>query len=63
MEALPPECTAESGGRTFLISGPAVDPDWRRKGIGRRVIQRLLAIDLSSELRIRCCPGRPVFTR
>ncbi|WP_373864742.1 GNAT family N-acetyltransferase [Nocardia pseudovaccinii] len=39
---MPPEFTAESGDRTFLISGLAVDPDWQRKGIGRKVAGKIL---------------------
>ncbi|WP_433723863.1 GNAT family N-acetyltransferase [Nocardia sp. CA-129566] len=57
VEALPPEFTAESGGRTFVISGLAVDPDRQRKGIGRKVIQRLLADRPEQRVAYSVLPG------
>ncbi|MGY4099034.1 GNAT family N-acetyltransferase [Nocardia sp. R16R-3T] len=57
VESLPPEFTAESGGRTFLISGLAVDPDWQRKGIGRKVIQRLLTDRPEQRVAYSVLPG------
>ncbi|WP_433603440.1 GNAT family N-acetyltransferase [Nocardia sp. CA-135953] len=57
VEALSPEFTAESGSRTFLISGLAVDPDWQRKGIGRKVIQRLLADRPEQRVAYSVLPG------
>jgi len=41
-EPLPPLFTREWEGRTFTLTSLAVLPEWRRRGIGEKLIDRLL---------------------
>lgn len=42
-DRLTPEFVAEWSGRTFVLSGLAVRPDRRRRGIGRALVYRVLS--------------------
>ncbi len=43
LEPVPAELATEYDGRTFAIIDVAVRPGWRRQGIGRRLLDTLLA--------------------